>query len=112
MVVFHGSADATVHPDNAARIVAGHGGGTASGTRDTVAASDGTRGYSRTVVRRGDGSHGLECWIVDGAAHAWSGGQPGGSYTDPAGPDASAAMARFFLYGASDRDGPGDTSPG
>jgi poly(3-hydroxybutyrate) depolymerase len=111
MVVFHGSADATVHPDNAARIVAGHGGDTASGTRDTVPASNGTRGYSRTVVRRGDGSHDLECWIVEGAAHAWSGGQPGGSYTDPTGPDASAAMVGFFLYGASDRDGPGDTSP-
>ena len=56
-----------------------------------------TRGYTRLVAERDDGSRGLECWMIDGAEHAWSGGQPSGSYTDPRGPDASAAMVRFFL---------------
>ena len=102
MIVFHGTADATVHPSNAARIVAARGGIRGRTFRSDQTPADGTRAHSRLVVEREDGTHGLECWMIDGARHAWSGGHPGGSYTDPRGPDASGAMVRFFIDGASD----------
>jgi poly(hydroxyalkanoate) depolymerase family esterase len=100
MIVFHGSADTTVHPSNAERIVASASGGKV--LRSVQGQAGGTRGYTRKVTTREDGMSQVECWMIEGAPHAWSGGHPSGTYTDPRGPDASAAMVRFFLEGASD----------
>jgi poly(hydroxyalkanoate) depolymerase family esterase len=102
MIVFHGSADTTVHPSNAERIIAGHGRGLSKTARTEHGPSGETRGYSRLVTERDDGAIGSECWMIEGAQHAWSGGHPSGSYTDPRGPNASEAMVRFFLNGRSD----------
>lgn len=102
MIVFHGSADTTVHPSNARRIIAGNGGGSSKTARTEHGASGDTRAYSRLVTEQDDGAIGSECWMIEGAQHAWSGGNPSGSYTDPRGPNASEAMVRFFLNGSSD----------
>ncbi|MEO3386685.1 PHB depolymerase family esterase [Mesorhizobium sp. CAU 1741] len=97
-IVFHGTADRTVHPSNAKRIVAA-----ASPNRADLTVSEkadctaGGRTYTRTVIADPAGSTMVEYWMVDGAGHAWSGGQSAGSYTDPKGPDASSEMVRFFL---------------
>lgn len=100
MIVFHGTDDATVAAVNADQMVqAAIAGAPAPLARTTtvVPASGGTLGYTRTVHVAADGRATVESWLVAGGGHAWFGGQPTGTYTDPAGPDASAEITRFFL---------------
>jgi len=97
-IVFQGDADSTVHWRNAERIVLAALGGDDSGMSQTQGEAPGGRRFTRTcyaarAVTRAD----VEYWLVHDSGHAWSGGSAVGSYTDPAGPDASAQMLRFFL---------------
>jgi poly(3-hydroxybutyrate) depolymerase len=93
--VFHGDADKTVHPSNAAQLVASFDAG-ATPLNPPRATANGARNATVQKLVASNGAD-AECWTVQGAGHAWSGGSQRGSYTDPAGPDASAQMLRFFL---------------
>ncbi len=93
-IIFHGSADTTVAPVNGERIAAE---GRVEGVELEDSGEAGGRRFSRSSLLGRDGTARLEHWRVEGLGHAWSGGHPSGSYTDPDGPDASAEMLRFFL---------------
>lgn len=100
MIVFHGTRDTTVAAVNAHQVVRAALAGDHAGLQESIVvvpAEDGRRGYTRTVHRDAAGQTMVESWLVEGGGHAWFGGQPAGSYTDPAGPDASVELVRFFL---------------
>ncbi|HYJ58038.1 MAG TPA: PHB depolymerase family esterase [Methyloceanibacter sp.] len=100
-IVFHGDADKIVHASNAAGIVAeSKAGESIEHAQDRSSAG---RPYTRTVIRDQSGMAVVEQWLLHGSGHAWSGGSPDGSYTDPHGPDASCEMLRFFLETGGDR---------
>ena len=98
-IVFHGDRDTTVNPCNGDQVIA-QSRVTATGDLRTSVENrqvSGGHAYSRTLHTDASGRVVLEQWVVRGAGHAWSGGSPAGSYTDPRGPDASREMLRFFL---------------
>jgi poly(hydroxyalkanoate) depolymerase family esterase len=96
-IVFHGDRDATVNPVNADQIIAQAKAAAQLHKVIRHGRSAGGIGYTRTIETDGGGRPVLEQWVLHGAGHAWSGGSPAGSYTDPRGPDASREMLRFFL---------------
>lgn len=98
-IVFHADRDTTVHPRNGDQVIAQSGAAATNGLRAEVQHGQvpGGRAYRRTLHIDDRGQAVLEQWLVHGGGHAWSGGNPAGSYTDPKGPDASAEMIRFFM---------------
>jgi poly(hydroxyalkanoate) depolymerase family esterase len=97
-IVFHGDADPVVNPRNG-RYVAARALAALPPLRkvERKGRTPAGRSFTTTTHRAKDGKSFCEHWVVEGGGHAWAGGHPSGSYTDPAGPDASRQMLRFFL---------------
>ncbi|MCB0213103.1 MAG: esterase, partial [Anaerolineae bacterium] len=103
-IVFHGDEDSMVNPCNGDSII---------GQWMQVRAEKEKRPKPKVTVHRGQvpGGHSytrsvyqedgeapiMEQWLVHGAGHAWSGGNPNIAWTDGKGPDASREMLRFFF---------------
>lgn len=108
-IVFQGTNDMTVVPTNGDQVarqwmqtnhLASNETYTADFYRPThITSGQVTDGHSY-VVATWNASTGNEVqtyWKIGGMGHAWSGGNPAGSHTDPQGPSASAAMYTFFM---------------
>ena len=100
LIVMHGGADTTVHKRNAEQLLRSAVAGIATSvqTQDKGVSSDGQH-YTRTCVLDAaePASVVAEYWLLQGAGHAWSGGDAHGSYASAHGVNASAEMMRFFL---------------
>lgn len=108
-IVFQGTRDKIVHPINGDQVVqqwmqtnhlASHGLYVADFNNPTTATfGQVPEGYAYTVSTWKDhaGKEVQQYWKILGLAHAWSGGNPAVSYTDPEGPNASEAMYQFFM---------------
>jgi len=93
LLVIHGDADTVVAPVNAERLIASR-----------LAAGDVTEHgrpsrhdrVTRTEHRTADDTLAAVSLIVRDGGHAWFGGSPAGSYTDPGGPDSSTEIVTFL----------------
>lgn len=100
-IVFQGDRDQTVNARNAdaivERVIAAGPDQHPRRSNVHTGTAPGGRRYRRTGYVDHANRSVVEHWTVHGAGHAWSGGSPDGSFTDPMGPDASAEMIRFFV---------------
>jgi poly(hydroxyalkanoate) depolymerase family esterase len=109
-IAFQGDADTTVPPANADQLVQqwlltndladdGAANSSVPSTPANTATGFAPGGRSYTVRTYAD-NHKAEMakyWVVRGMKHAWSGGDSSQPYSDPMGPDETAAMYAFFL---------------
>jgi len=91
--LWHGDGDAVVSPVNLAALetmlVRALGVGAAQ--TETI------DGAVHAVHRDARNEPALESWLVRGMGHAWSGGDPRGTHTYPAGPSATDRILEFLL---------------
>lgn len=106
-IVFHGTRDRTVNPNNGDQVVQ-QWMETNRLASDSYEANFDHPSHEETGVAPGglryetlkwndeDGNVVQEYWKVEGLDHAWSGGSAIGSFSDPRGPDATEAIFAFF----------------
>lgn len=108
-IVFHGTNDGVAAPINGDQVIqqwmqtdqlASNGSYTADFTQPasvTPGQVPNGRSYTTTTWNATNGDEVQSYWKIARMKHAWSGGNPGGSFTDPQGPNASLAMYNFFM---------------
>jgi poly(hydroxyalkanoate) depolymerase family esterase len=106
VIAFQGDKDTTVPPVNADQLVqqwtltAALAAGSNAPLSGPAKTEDGQvpNGRSYTIKYYDDvaGDSLVEYWTVHGMSHAWSGGCSCEQYSDPQGPDETAAMYAFF----------------
>jgi poly(hydroxyalkanoate) depolymerase family esterase len=85
-IIFHGDRDTMVHPNNGDQVREQAIGTTSTQKKVRRGQIPGGHAYTCTIHTDAGGREILEQWNIHGAGHAWSGGSPSGSYTDPQGP--------------------------
>jgi poly(hydroxyalkanoate) depolymerase family esterase len=97
LIAIHGGADPVVSPVNSRQLAAQWAGVLKLQSTAAERTTEGGLPVERTVWPGADGRPMVELRIVDGLAHAWSGGSRDGTYTDPRGPDATTILLQFLL---------------
>ena len=105
-LVLHGGQDQALNPANgtrlaqqwavANRLALGHDAAVPAAA-ESVHGEEGR--YDATVARYEAAA--VEEWRIGPLGHAWSGGSPDVTYTDPKGPDATGAVVDFFARAIS-----------
>jgi poly(hydroxyalkanoate) depolymerase family esterase len=96
-IIFHGTADPTVHPSNGDKLFDRVRARDESFQELTADALINGKRVTRKRLVPVTGPSVAEYWVIQGSGHAWSGGDHKGSFTDATGPDASREIVRFFL---------------
>lgn len=106
-MLVQGAGDPSVQPANIEKLIAQFAAladladdGSANASFAAVATTEErTQGAYTARIRRYADRRGvlIEAWLIEGLAHAWSGGSAEGTWTDPAGPDITPELVRFLL---------------
>lgn len=108
-LVFQGSADPVVAPINGDMVVqqwmqtdhlASYGRYNASFAQPSQSISASPPASHPYIEKSWNDSIGQEVqeyWVAIGAGHAWTGGSPNGTFTDPLGPNLSQILYQFFV---------------
>jgi poly(hydroxyalkanoate) depolymerase family esterase len=108
-IAFQGDADTTVPPANADQLVqqwlltddladdgAANGSVSSSPAKTNFGFTPGGRSYTMRTYNDSHRAELAQYWVVRGMKHAWSGGDASQAFSDPSGPDETAAMYAFF----------------
>jgi poly(hydroxyalkanoate) depolymerase family esterase len=110
VIAFQGDKDTTVPPVNGDQLVeqwrltadladdaTANGSFASSPATTTEGQVPNGRSYTIRDYNDSSGKQFVEYWTVHGMPHAWSGGCSCQKYSDPTGPDETAAMYAFFM---------------